>query len=150
MKRISRQIAAAVLAGMAALATGMPAASAQDFLQFFEQSTAGRDPVAGFAQQAAPQFPVQNLIQDSAQVLAQNIGRCLDNRAINNARANGRILPLVDILRLAGVSRNANILSVRVCSINGQPFYLVDILRPNGVTRRLVLRASDGAPYIAG
>ncbi len=81
--------------------------------------------------------------------LSQTFGQCLDNRAINLARANGIILPYPDILRLAGVKRN-EAKGVRVCNINGQPFYLIRVLRNNGVAQNLILRASDGTPYIAG
>jgi hypothetical protein len=82
--------------------------------------------------------------------LSQNIGACMDNRSINAARASGSILPLADILRFANVGANANILNVRVCQINGQDHYLIDVLGANGAAKHLILRATDGTPYIAG
>ncbi|HHB82047.1 MAG TPA: hypothetical protein ENK61_01115 [Devosia sp.] len=81
--------------------------------------------------------------------LAQNVGPCLDNRAIANARGSGRILPLVEILRLAQVRPGPNILNIKVCQVNGQLHYLIDLLRRDGRTQLLILRASDGSPYIA-
>lgn len=82
-------------------------------------------------------------------VLAQNIGPCLDNRAIADARGSGNILPLVEILRVAEVPHGPNILNVKVCQVNGHLHYLIDLLKQDGRTRHLILRASDGAPYIA-
>ncbi len=81
--------------------------------------------------------------------LSQNFGQCLDNRAINLARANGSILPLPDILRLALLAPK-EVLNVQVCDINGQSYYLINVLRNNGVAQNLILRATDGSPYIAG
>lgn len=82
--------------------------------------------------------------------LAQNAGPCLDNRAIADARGSGIILPLVEILRMAEVPHGPNILNVKICQVNGQLHYLIDLLRRDGRTRHLILRASDGIPYIAG
>ena len=82
--------------------------------------------------------------------VSQNLGPCLDNRAIAIASSSGVILPLVEILRRAGVGASANVLNVRVCQIQGQPYYLIDILRPNGAAQNLILRANDGTPFIAG
>ncbi len=81
--------------------------------------------------------------------LSQTFGQCLGNRGINQARANGTILPYREILRLARL-RPKEVLNVRVCDISGQPYYLINVLRNNGVAQNLVLRAIDGAPYIAG
>ncbi len=82
--------------------------------------------------------------------LSQAFGSCMGNRAIATAQASGVILPLVEILRRAGVGARANILSVRVCQIQGQPYYLIDVLRPSGAAQNLILRANDGTPYVAG
>ncbi len=82
--------------------------------------------------------------------VAQNVGPCLDNRAIADARGSGNILPLVEILRMAAVAGRPNILNVKVCQVNGQLHYLIDLLKPDGRTRHLILRANDGSPYIAG
>ncbi|VAW21848.1 hypothetical protein MNBD_ALPHA12-1604 [hydrothermal vent metagenome] len=84
-----------------------------------------------------------------APALSQVLGKCMGNRVINQARASGAILPLPDILRLARL-RPKEVLNVRVCDISGQPYYLINVLRNNGVAQNLVLRAIDGAPYIAG
>ncbi len=81
--------------------------------------------------------------------LPQSLGKCMGNRVISQARASGTILPLPEILRLARL-RPKEVLNVRVCDISGQPYYLINVLRNNGVAQNLVLRAIDGAPYIAG
>ncbi len=81
---------------------------------------------------------------------SQPVGSCIDNRAIAAAAASGVILPLVEILRRAGVGPRANVLNVRVCRIQGQLYYMIDVLHPSGVARNLILRANDGTPYVAG
>jgi len=85
----------------------------------------------------------------AAPATSQAFGQCMDNRVIKQARASGTILPYRDILRLARL-RPKEVLNVRVCDISGQPYYLINVLRNNGVAQNLVLRAIDGAPYIAG
>ncbi len=82
--------------------------------------------------------------------VSQNLGTCMNNRAIAVAAASGVILPLVQLLRRAGIGANANVLNVRVCQIQGQPYYLIDVLHPNGAAQNLILRANDGTPYVAG
>jgi len=74
----------------------------------------------------------------------------MNNIAIAASVASGIILPLVEILRRAGIGVSAKVLNVRVCQIQGQPYYLIDVLHPNGAAQNLILRANDGTPYVAG
>jgi hypothetical protein len=84
-----------------------------------------------------------------AQVLAQAVGPCLDNRSIAAAVASGQFLSLPQLAQLAGFNPQQTH-NLRVCQINGQPYYYFDTFDAYGQTRTYVLRATDGAPYIGG
>jgi len=145
------------------LSLGISSTQAQNFQQVFQQNQlqaqAQNTPQSFLLNlsQQAPQNLIQssgndfskNFTQNAAPGYAQNVGQCLTARATNIAQASGSILPLFEILRLASISRSANILSAPVCQINGQPYYLIKVLYPDGATREFTLRATDGSPYIA-
>jgi len=165
MNNIVHKIAGIALSGAIAFGPGIPSAQAQNFANVFALSQTqnsaqnpGQNLVRIFAdgvQQNNNQRNnnsgfTQNISQDTTLRFAQNVGSCLGARATNSAQAAGRILPLVEILRLAGINRNANVLSAPVCQINGQPYYLIKVLYADGATREFTLRATDGTPYIAG
>jgi len=69
---------------------------------------------------------------------------CLGKREIQGAISSGEILPLADILSMAGVSAS-EVLSVQVCDQGGQYYYMVAVLDTNGNAQNLVLNARTGS-----
>jgi len=141
MKKLFHQIAGLTLAASLFLAVGTGASQAQ--LRVFTQ-VLGQN-----LGQTLNQTLGQSAGQVVGQVVGQSVGQCLDNRAINAAVSSGQILALSQIAQSAGFNPQQSF-NIRVCRINGQPYYLLDTLDAYGRTQNHILRATDGAPYIAG
>jgi len=69
----------------------------------------------------------------------------MGKREIQSAIASGEILPLADILSMAGVDGSQEVLSVEVCDRGGQLYYVVAVLDEYGEAQNLVLNARDGS-----
>jgi hypothetical protein len=69
---------------------------------------------------------------------------CLGKREIQDAIAAGEILPLADIMSMAGIA-SQEVLSVQVCDRGGQPYYMIAVLDTYGEAQNLVLNARDGS-----
>ena len=75
-------------------------------------------------------------------------GECLNNRQVQAAIAQGEILPLAEVLAMAGVDGSADVLSAQVCDLGGgQLYYQVAVLDSYGESENLVLNATDGSQY---
>jgi uncharacterized membrane protein YkoI len=70
---------------------------------------------------------------------------CLGKREIQSAIAAGEILPLAQILSLAGIDSSQEVLSVQVCNRGGEPYYVVAVLDAYGEAQNLVLNARTGS-----
>lgn len=70
---------------------------------------------------------------------------CLGKREIQSAISAGEILPLADILSMAGIDSSQEVLSVQVCDQGGQFYYMVAVLDTYGEAQNLVLNARNGS-----
>lgn len=77
-------------------------------------------------------------VMSASPALAQ---ACLGKREIQEAVASGQIQSLDAVLAAAGVSANADILSVQVCDEGGRLVYVIGVLSPSGEAQNLVLGA---------
>ncbi len=87
-------------------------------------------------------FATAVLVLPVSPVQAQG-GACLSDRAIQNAVASGKILPLNEILALAGLAGTKVLPPVKVCDQGGQPYYIVSVLQ-GGQAQSIALNAITG------
>ncbi|MCD7059504.1 hypothetical protein [Pelagibacterium xiamenense] len=66
---------------------------------------------------------------------------CWDNSAIQSALAEGRIIPVAQVLSREGVPTSTEVLSVKVCEQGGTLVYVLAVLEASGQARNLTLNA---------
>ncbi len=85
---------------------------------------------------------LQNLLQNKETSFAKQ--NCLNDKQIQQAVINKKILPLNIVIAKAGIAKSTKILPpIFVCNIDGKLFYQFSILQKNGKAAKLILPATS-------